>query len=445
MANENSISLKTAILININIMLGTGIFANTVKLAKFSEALSAVSYLVICLLMLPLVLSIAKLAQIYPDGGFYAYCKNEISTFAGFLSSWAYLTGKLASGAFMAHVSLALIQKLIPALSNINLFLIEFVVISIFILLNMLNVETGGKIQTGFTVLKLIPILFAIFFGLFLFDPSNFASVNRIWEGIPASLPILFYAAMGVEAACVISNKIENPSKNAPRAILISYFIAIAVMTVYQFVMYGALGTILSSITQTPEYLQTFPVFLQKLLPNMPKAVLYLKAILHLAIASSTLGGSYGIMFSNTWNLHTLVKNKHTFFTKFFSKLNKHAIPYACVAFIGIMYLVYLYISGGDQMLLQPTAVLGTITAFALSITALLRAKIKKPNTTINILIPILGAFVCGLMAYRCINMLISGGFSSMLILFIFMITFGCIMYTIKNRKNFVKNKGPLQ
>lgn len=436
MTKESTLSLKTAILININIMLGTGIFANTVKLAKFSEALSVLSYIIMGFLMLPLVLSMAKLTEIYPDGGFYAYCKNEISTFAGFFASWGYLLGKLASGSLMTHVSLTLIQKLIPGLGSINIFTIEIVVISIFVLLNMLNIKSGGNIQTGFTVLKLVPILFGILFGLFLFDPSNFASANRIWEGVPATLPLLFYAAMGFEAACVLSSKIENPSKNAPKAIIISYLIAISVMTVYQLVFYGALGTILSSITQTPEYLQTFPVFLQKLLPNMPTLALYLKAILHLAIAASALGGSYGIMFSNTWNLHTLAKNNHTFFSKFFTRFNKHSIPFACVIFIGFMFLVYLYISGGDQMILQPTAVLGTIFAFTLSVVALIIAKYKHKKTDINILIPLFSLFACGLLAYKCIGMLISGGLSSMLIFFTILMILGLSMYFITNKSS---------
>ena len=207
-------------------------------------------------------------------------------------------------------------------------------------------------------------------------------------------------------------------------------------MTIYQLIVYGALGTILSSITQTPEYLQTFPVFLQKLLPNMPVFALYLKAILHLAIASSALGGSYGIMFSNTWNLHTLAKNKHTFFSKFFTSLNQHAIPFACVIFIGFMYLVYLFISGGDQMLLQPTAVLGTILAFTLSVIALILAKLKRANTKINILIPIFGLFVCGLMAYQCVKTLISGGISSILILFTVLLILGYVMYFVMRKNN---------
>ncbi|KKP28412.1 MAG: Amino acid permease [candidate division TM6 bacterium GW2011_GWF2_30_66] len=428
MTEKSSLSLKTAILININIMLGIGIFANTVKIAKLSEALSALSYIIIGILMLPLVISMAKLSQLYPDGGFYAYAKNEISTFAGFFSSWGYLIGKLASGAFVTHVSLSLIQKLMPSLGNINIFTIETIVITIFVLLNMLNMKSGGKIQAGFTILKIIPIIFAIFFGLFLFDLSNFSSINRIWEGIPKSLPFLLYATIGFESICVLSNKIENPSKNVSKAILISYFIAISIMTIYQLIFYGALGTILSSITQTPEYLQTFPVFLQKLLPNMPTFALYLKAILHIAIASSALGGSYGIMFSNTWNIHTLAKNNHLFFSKMFTKFNQHGIPFACVILIGFIYLTYLFITGGDQMQLPATASLGIVSAYTLSIISLLIAKIKNPGIKINIFIPIVSIFNCILLMLSCINMLINGGISSLTI-FATLMAFGCSMY----------------
>ncbi|MFC1843031.1 APC family permease, partial [Candidatus Dependentiae bacterium] len=192
MTQERKLSLPVAVLININIMLGTGIFANTVKLAKHAGALSSLSYIIIGLLMLPLVLSIAKLTGMYPDGGFYTFGKKEISTFAGFLAAWGYLIGKLGSGAFMAHVSLKLIQHLVPVLQNINILTLDAIVIGGFVLLNMLNIKAGGKIQTGFTILKLVPISFAILFGLFLFEPSNLSSIHRVWEGIPSSLPLLF-------------------------------------------------------------------------------------------------------------------------------------------------------------------------------------------------------------------------------------------------------------
>jgi len=435
MVKERKLSLPVAILININIMLGTGIFANTAILAKHAGALSCFSYIIIGLLMLPLVLSIAKLTGMHPNGGFYAYGKNEISTFAGFLASWGYLIGKLGSGAFMAHVSLKLIQQLVPVLGNINILTLDAIVIGGFVLLNMLNIKAGGKIQTGFTILKLIPISFAILFGLFLFDPANLSAIHRVWEGIPTTIPLLFYASMGFEAACILSCKIENPSKNAPKAILISYFVALSIATLYQFMFYGSLGTLLSSITQTPEYLHAFPVFLQKLLPSLPTISYYLQVILHLAIASSALGGSYGIMFSNTWNLHTIAQNKHTFFSKLLTKFNKHAIPIACVIFIGIIYITYLLVSGGDQMHLQPMSSLGVVFAYTLSVLALFIAKIKRPTVKIPLWIPAIGLINCGFLIYKCAEMLIQRGFSSFVTFTILMLA-GSTMFFITAIKN---------
>jgi len=430
MTKERKLSLPVAILININIMLGAGIFLNTVKLSKLAGALSSFSYIIIGLLMLPLVISIAKLTGMYPDGGFYAFGKNEISPFAGFLSAWGYLIGKLGSGALMAYFSLKLIQHLIPVLSNINTLTLCIIVIIGFVLLNMLNIKAGGKIQTGFTILKLVPITFAILVGLFLFDPSNLSSVHRIWEGIPSSLPLLFYAAMGFEAACVLSCKIENPSKNAPKAIIMSYVIAISIAAIYQFMFYGALGTALSSITQTPGYLHAFPTLLKKLLPALPKIALYLQAILHLALASSALGGSYGIMFSNTWNLFTIAQNKHTFFSNFFTKFNKHAIPFACVIFIGVIYITYLLVSGGDQMHLQPMSSLGVVFAYTLSVLALFIAKLKRSDVEIPLWVPTIGLVNCGILIYACTKTLIERGLSS-LVTFMILMALGSIMFFI--------------
>jgi len=429
------LSLSTAILININIMLGTGIFANTVILSKHAGALSALSYLLIGVLMLPLVVSIAKLTGMYPNGGFYAFGKNEISPFAGFLSSWGYLIGKLGSGAFMAHFSLKLIQQLVPVLGKINILYLDIIVIGLFVLLNMLNIKAGGKIQTGFTILKLIPISFAILVGLFLFDPSNLSSIHRIWEGIPSSLPFLFYAAMGFEAACILSCKIENPSKNAPKAIIISYAIAISIAAIYQLMFYGSLGTALSSITQMPEYLHAFPTLLQKLFAGLPAAGMYLQVILHLALASSALGGSYGIMFSNTWNLFTIAQNKHTFFSKTLTKFNKHAIPFASVIFIGIIYLTYLLVSSGSQMHLQPMSSLGVVFAYTLSVLALFIAKIKRPHVKVPLWLPAIGLVSCSILIYKCFTTLLDKGLSS-LVTFTILMVLGSAMFFVSSMKN---------
>ena len=428
---ECCLSLPVAIMININIMLGAGIFLNTVELSKIAGALSGFAYVIIGVLMLPLVISIARLTGMYPEGGFYTFGKKEISTFAGFLAAWAYFIGKLGSGALMAHFSLQLAQQLIPTLASISILTLDAIVIGIFVLLNMLNIRSGGRIQTAFTILKLVPITFAIFVGLYLFDGSNLSTAHRVWTGIPFALPLLFYAAMGFEAACILSCKIKNPKKNAPKAILISYLVALGIASLYQLMFYGALGTILSA---QPDYLYAFPALLKKLLPFSPGSAVTLKNILHLALASSALGGSYGIMFSNTWNLHTLAEHKHLLFSNLFTKLNKHAIPFFCVLLEGFIYLTYIFVSHGKQMHLQPMSSLGVVLAYTLSVLALLFAKLKRKDIPTSIWIPVVGLVSCSILIYACIRSLLIDGFSS-LVTFTILLLAGSAMFFLQKFK----------
>jgi len=431
---ERKLTLPVAIMININIMLGAGIFLNTAKLAKKIGALGSFGYVIIGALMLPLVISIARLTGMHPDGGFYAFGKKELSPLAGFLAAWGYFIGKLGSGALMAHFSLKLIQQLVPILGNVNILILDAIVIGGFVLLNMLNIKSGGRIQTGFTILKLIPIVFAILCGLYLFNPANISAANSFWEGIPATLPLLFYASMGFEAACVISCKIKNPQKNAPKAIIISYLIALSIAAVYQLMFYGALGQALAQLP-IPEYQYVFPALLKKLLPYLPKIAQYIQVILHLALASSALGGSYGIMFSNTWNLHTLAKNKHLLFSDWFTKLNRHAIPFACVIVEGLIYMIYLLVSSGNQIPLQQMSSLGVVFAYTLSVLAFLTAKIKRTTIKTPIWIPIIGLVNCGILAFFCIKGLFEKGFSS-LVTFTILLLLGSIMFFATSAKS---------
>ena len=94
MATAHKLSLATAILINLNIMMGAGIFINTVELAKRAGLLGAFMYPLIGLLILPLIIAIAKLIKLHPAGGFYIFAQKEINPFVGYLSTWSYFIAK---------------------------------------------------------------------------------------------------------------------------------------------------------------------------------------------------------------------------------------------------------------------------------------------------------------------------------------------------------------
>lgn len=130
--STNRLSLFAAILININIMLGVGIFANTVILSQRAGGFGCFSYAIIALLLLPLIVTIARLISLYPDAGFYGYGANAIHPFAGFIAAWSYFTGKIASATFMIHVGISMLQQVMPAIQQVSIVFLDAAVLLLF-------------------------------------------------------------------------------------------------------------------------------------------------------------------------------------------------------------------------------------------------------------------------------------------------------------------------
>lgn len=436
MSQDYKLSLPAAILININIMLGVGIFLNTSLLAQNCGALGFLNYILVGLLLLPLVMSIAKLLEIHPAGGFYTFARQEINTFIGFMSTWIYFSGKLASASIMIHTSVLIFQKLIPALANFSPLPLDIGILSCFVALNMHNMKAGRNIQVMFTVFKAIPVLFVIASGLYLFNGAHFTSSHLLWEGIPGTLPLIIYAIMGFEAACSLSSKIQDARKNGPKAIFISYALIVCILTCYQLLFYAAVGTNLAQGT----YREAFPSLLAYLLPGNELWAVKIGGIINLAIASSALGGAYGILFSNSWNLHILAQNNHIIRSSWFTTFNRHAIPFGCIVAEGIVCCLYLVVTQGSQVILQSIGALSAIIAYTVSAIALLRAKRNRPDITINSWIPRLGLLNCLILAAACVYSLITKGATS-LYGFILLSLFGIVMFVVtSNKKNTEKN-----
>lgn len=391
MSAAPTLSLFSAILININIMLGTGIFINTVLITKNAGALGAAVYALVGILLLPLIFTFASLLKHFKGGTFYDF-GTAISKRWGFLSSWCYFTAKLSSCALGIHVFSSLIQTIFPALLRFSTLSIDCTIILCFILLNSLNLRIGHYVQFSFMGLKLIPIIFAVISGIYLFTGGSFTESQLVWSGIPSSIPFVLYAFTGFEATCSLSRSIRNPEKNGPKAVLIAYTIGVGLVVLYQFLFFGALGAQLGSLSS---YLEAFPALLNKLFTTNTTLQIPLKNFLHIGIASSALGAAYGILYSNAWNLHALATEGHVSFKHVFTKLNKHHVPFACILAEGALVLVYTFVAQGNQVPLQQISSFGMTLTYTLSTCALFY--VAAPSR-VNKLIPLLGLGSCALL-----------------------------------------------
>jgi amino acid transporter len=423
-AASHGLSLSSAIFINLNIMMGVGLFVNTAVLSQQLGAASIFIYPLIGLLTFPLIYTVSHLTNRFPAGGFYSFAK-EISPFLGFISTWSYFFGKLASGGLMLYVACTILQGYFICLHTVPTLLLCFLMLLFFTLCNMYNMQVGAQVQKIFFTAKSIPVLFVILIGLYFFDTSGIIATNFHFEAIPFTIPLIIFCLSGFEAACSISRRIENPTVNGPRAIFYSFGIVITLYTLYQALLYLLIHPYTGTITS---YQEIYPL-LTRLLPTAVGSQQKIAALLNVMSAVSALGGSYGILFSNTWNMYTLAENQHVVFSKQFTRLNKNDIPFLIILLEAAMYMIFLLFTQGYQIPLQQTTAFGVTIAYTISaIAGLWQLKRKK-------YVHALAVTVCIGFIATCLYSLLQKGVSS-LYLFLSIMLIGCLMFWYTSNRN---------
>lgn len=207
------------------------------------------------------------------------------------------------------------------------------------------------------------------------FSFHNYTALSLVWKGLPATLPFVLFAFSGFEAVCSLSQSIENPQKNGPKAIFYAFSIVLTILCFYQLCFFGIAGKTLSLLAG---YKEAFPLLFSQLFHETSSAARALQGLCLIGIACSSLGASYGILYSNAWNLFTLAKKNHI--PSFFAFLNRYSIPVGCISTQIIAALGYIWTSAGNQIHLQQLSASGSTTAYTLSIAAFIYATFSERN-----------------------------------------------------------------
>lgn len=426
----NHLSLWSAVIINLNIIIGAGIFINTAELAKRAGLLGGLCYVIVGLLLFPLILSFVKLLQLYPSGGFYAFCSTSIHPLAGFLNTWCYFFAKLSSATLAIHIFTLLMQKTFPALAIVSPLVCDFIVLFSLLALNMFNVQTGSRIQGWLMILKLFPLVLVIASGFLLLQGDNLTPIHQLWEGIPSAIPLVLHALLGFEVACAISRNLKNPEVDGPRSILISYALVIMIYMLYQGFFYGIVGTDLIHIA---DYRGAFPLLIN-IFNISDQFRNFLGHFIHLSIAISALSAAFGIIFANLWNLYTLAERNHLIASTTIMQRNRFNIPFMCVLIQGAIMLTYLFIMLGEQTTFQQLSAFGTTITYTLSISGLFATLYQKRDD--SLLLPIMGFINCAVLMGSSLMAMWKTNNPIPLILFCVIITCGISIYGITQSRN---------
>lgn len=378
---KNKIGPFIAMLICLNSMIGAGLFINPKPLTLIAGPLGFVGYILAACILMPIIYCTAELARLHPvSGGVYAFARSYLGPTFGFLSCWSYFAGKTSSSALLAHKFMQFMQATVPALANIPILLCDCLLIFTLIALNIGGMFIGGRSQYFFTSMRIIPLFVAFGVGFSLFNTNNFYVTLTDMGNIFSTLPIAVFAFLGFEMICAVGHMIRDSEKNIKRVIISSFLIVVTLSITFQLVLYGALGSTLSSANSPIEKL--FEVSL----PSYHLLGSFLGAMVFVAI----LGSCFGILTGNCWNLFTLANNNHLPFKKFLTQVSTANVPWGSLLVEGILACIFLSITT-DQISLQNMTVFSQVVSFLFTTSATLSAVKWFKATQIPVWIPQFG------------------------------------------------------
>lgn len=378
---QHKISLTTAILMNINIMVGSGILIGPGIMAGISGNASFLSWFIVALLFLPIVLSTVQMSRMCPGaGGFYAYAKEGLGKTAGYWSGWMYVTGYTFS---VAVEVLALRQTLFAALGpdwawfTSNALLFNVVIIGAIVALNMLSLRIFSQLLNSLTIFKIIPLVVLILLIPFILDPS-FTITSHEMSMLPYSLPMAIFGYFGFEYCCSISHLVENSERNAPLAILIGFFATVLIYMLFHFGVLNLMGAKALSQLGAPAYAQ----FIALPIP-------YLKAVLNLVIpiasALTIFATASGLLNANSVMLHSMAQEKLFHFWPTLSQVTSWYRPYITIIIQGLVALLIVMalpsIESSNISAVGNMAIFGVFASFILPFISLIKVQQRTGKT----------------------------------------------------------------
>ncbi|MDQ5890491.1 MAG: basic amino acid/polyamine antiporter, family [Candidatus Dependentiae bacterium] len=354
MKSVRTIGLLAAILININVIVGSGIFINLHPFMSQLGTGSFVVYLVAALFLLPVVAVLALLARQQPEsGGLYVYAKTYLHPAVGFLCGWSYFVGKAISVGLMANLLMLVVESVFPSLLVVPHIALVAGLLLFLASANIIGASLQGRVQWLFIAAKVIPVVSIL--GLLAWKggqvPLSFAQVST--DSLVAVVPIAVFAMVGFEVTCTIAHLFVRPEYTIVRAFVIGFLTVATLLSLFQ----GAVSLLM------PASALSLGLPAAQLASIAEAYVPSVSWLMTLCVYLSILGGTFGILTSNCWNLHRLAAQGHVPGAKWLTKVTAGQVPWVsllvevCVCVAGVAIST-------QQLPLQKMSVLGVIFAF---------------------------------------------------------------------------------
>ncbi len=344
---QKKISLVSAIILNVNILVGSAIFAFPSLMAGIAGNASFLSWGIVALLFLPLVLAAVELTSLFPGaGGFYTYAKEGLGKEAGYLAGWLYIVGYTFSVVLEGLALRKIVTSYclsVPFIDNVFIFNLLFV--SILVLFNMLSLKVMSNFLSFFTICKILPLVILILLIPFIINP-NFSITSTELSLLPASLPLAIFGYFGFEYCCNITHHIENSKKNGPRAIMIGFLATALIYMLFHFGLLNLMGAQKLAECGAPAYAS----FLTMPIPYLKEFINFFIPIASIIAICAT---AIGLLNANTEVLYVMAQERQFYKWHLLSKVNTYGRPIVAlllqsfIIFLILMFVPYIAVING--------------------------------------------------------------------------------------------------
>jgi APA family basic amino acid/polyamine antiporter len=225
-ATRVRLGLPATVAIVVGGIVGTGIFTAPAAIASYGW-LSVPAFAVVSAGALCLALSFARLVRrTSRSGGPYAYAEDAFGEFAGFLAAWTYWIQGWTGHATIAVAGAGYAEALFGTGGGRGTTLaFALAVLWVPVANNLVGTRSVGAVAVTTTVLKIGALVVVAVAGLTLFDGDHVGGVTKHggdWlAALPAACAVLLFSFLGMEGAAVATNRVSDPDRNVPRAIVL--------------------------------------------------------------------------------------------------------------------------------------------------------------------------------------------------------------------------------
>lgn len=228
----------------INITIGAGILGLPAKIYMLVGTWSLLAYGVSAAIVTLIILCFAEVSSRFQGtGGPYLYTRVAFGPLVGFEVGWLFWLSRVASFASICNLFINYATLFRPQLAGgwERIGLITVLVAGL-ALLNYVGVQRSARVNTLFTISKLLAIGGFAVGGLFFIDPAAFQLPR--FPGYPSfsqAVLLLIFTFSGFDVAAIPSGEVQHPQRTIPVSLLVAIGTVAVLFIAVQVVCIGTL------------------------------------------------------------------------------------------------------------------------------------------------------------------------------------------------------------